>query len=137
VQYTRNMATGASTADLAVILIDGRNGVQHQSRRHACITALLGIPRVVAVVNKMDLVNYSQDVFEAIRLEFSGHLERLGIVESRFIPVNSLEGDNVVRRSARMPWYDGPSLLEYLENAPAGCNRCCGPIPSSAVMRGN
>ena len=137
VQYTRNMATGASTADLAVILIDGRNGVQQQSRRHACITALLGIPRVVAVVNKMDLVNYGQDVFEAIRLEFSAHLERLGIVESRFIPVNSLEGDNVVRRSARMPWYEGPSLLEYLESAPSDEAKADAPLrfPVQQVLR--
>jgi sulfate adenylyltransferase large subunit len=117
-QYTRNMATGASTADLAIILIDARLGVLPQSRRHAFIAALLGIPRIVVAVNKMDLVEFRQDVFERIREEFSSHLERLGISGACFIPLSALEGDNVIAPSARTPWYRGASLLEYLETVP-------------------
>ena len=118
-QYTRNMATGASTASLAVILADARKGVLPQTRRHAAISHLLGIRRMVLAVNKMDLVAFQKDVFESIRsafMEFSG---RLGPCEIDFIPLSALDGDNVVERSARMPWYSGPSLLEYLETAPA------------------
>jgi sulfate adenylyltransferase subunit 1 len=114
-QYTRNMATGASTADLAIVLIDARNGVQPQSRRHAYIAALLGIPRCVIAVNKMDLVDFSESVFDAIREEFSTVLARLGVVDSWFVPISALTGDNVVNRSAAMEWFEGPSLLEYLE----------------------
>jgi sulfate adenylyltransferase large subunit len=114
-QYTRNMATGASTADLAIILIDARNGVQPQSRRHAYIAALLGIPQFVIAVNKMDLVGYDQDVFNSIRDEFAGVLQKLEAGASWFVPISALKGDNVVRRSSAMPWFDGPSLLEYLE----------------------
>ncbi|HZT36945.1 MAG TPA: sulfate adenylyltransferase subunit CysN [Bryobacteraceae bacterium] len=114
-QYTRNMATGASTADLAIILIDARNGVQAQSRRHAYIAALLGIPQFVIAVNKMDLVGYDQNVFHSIREEFTGVLRKLGVGAWWFVPISALKGDNVVRRSGAMPWFDGPSLLEYLE----------------------
>ncbi len=114
-QYTRNMATGASTADLAIILIDARNGVQPQSRRHAYISALLGIPRCVIAVNKMDLVDFNESVFDAIREEFSSVLARLNVIDSWFVPISALTGDNVVNRSTAMPWFEGPSLLEYLE----------------------
>ena len=117
-QYTRNMATGASTATLAVILIDARKGVLPQTRRHAAISHLLGIRRLAIAVNKMDLVAFRQETFEQIRaavLEFS---HRLGPCELDFIPLSALDGDNVVERSARMPWYSGPSLLEYLESVP-------------------
>ncbi len=117
-QYTRNMATGASTADLAIILVDARNGVLQQSKRHAYIAALLGIPEVVVAVNKMDLVGYAQEAFNQIRSEFSSYLEGLGITGALFIPLSALEGDNVVHRSARTPWYDQASLLEHLETTP-------------------
>src|ERR1017187_3859731 len=117
-QYTRNMATGASTADLAIVLVDARNGVLPQSRRHAFIAALLGIPRIVVAVNKMDLVDFSAEVFARIREEFDAHLKRLGIPRAYFIPVSALEGDNVIVRSPRTPWYEGESLLEHLESVP-------------------
>ncbi len=117
-QYTRNMATGASTADLAIVLIDARLGVLPQSRRHASICSLLGIPRCVVAINKMDLAGYDAQVFEKIRLEFSEALGKLGIREAVFLPISALTGDNVVRRSGRMPWFEGPSLLEHLETVP-------------------
>jgi sulfate adenylyltransferase large subunit len=119
-QYTRNMVTGASTADLAVVLIDARRGVVEQSRRHAFISALLGIPHLVVAVNKMDLVDHAQERFEEIVAEFgrfAGHLRasaRRGMDISH-IPMSALHGDNVVERSPRMPWYEGPPLLELLE----------------------
>ncbi|MFB3917210.1 MAG: sulfate adenylyltransferase subunit CysN [Terriglobales bacterium] len=117
-QYTRNMATGASTADAAIILIDARNGVLPQSRRHAYIASLLGIPHIIVAVNKMDLVGYASDVFQDIQAEFSGYLQQLGIVDAQFIPVSALQGDNVVHRSSRMPWYEEAGLLEHLETIP-------------------
>jgi sulfate adenylyltransferase large subunit len=117
-QYTRNMATGASTADLAILLVDARAGVLPQSRRHAFIASLLGIPRVVVAVNKMDLAGFRADVFERIREEFDAHLKRLGIADACFIPISALDGDNVIAPSARTPWYAGPSLLEHLETVP-------------------
>jgi sulfate adenylyltransferase large subunit len=126
-QYTRNMATGASTADLAIVLIDARSGVLQQSRRHAFIATLLGIPRILVAVNKMDLVEYSADVFARIRDEFTRHLERLGTVDAQFIPISALEGDNVISRSPRTQWYTGESLLEYLENVPLDGD--CGDLP--------
>ncbi|MGH9658534.1 MAG: sulfate adenylyltransferase subunit CysN [Bryobacteraceae bacterium] len=122
-QYTRNMATGASTANLAIILIDARNGVLPQSRRHATIATLLGIPHLVVAVNKMDLVEFRQDVFESIRGEFSRFAEQLEARDVRFIPISALLGDNVVDRSVNMPWYDGPGLLEHLETAPISSGR--------------
>ncbi len=115
-QYTRNMATGASTADAAVVLIDATKGVLSQSRRHAYIASLLGIRHVVGAVNKMDIVGYSQQVFDRIANDFLALAEKLGLADVYPIPVSALEGDNVVRRSDRMPWFDGPALLEYLEN---------------------
>jgi bifunctional enzyme CysN/CysC len=112
VQYTRNMVTGASTADLAVILVDARNGVVEQTRRHAYIVSILGIPHVVAAVNKLDLADWSEERFDEIALE----LETLGLPDLKVIPMSALHGDNVVDASERMPWYDGPTLLEHLES---------------------
>ncbi|HZI57543.1 MAG TPA: sulfate adenylyltransferase subunit CysN [Verrucomicrobiae bacterium] len=117
-QYTRNMATGASTADLAVILVDGSKGLLPQTLRHAYISALLGIPNVLAAINKMDLVDYSEERFLALEKEFSALAERLGIANVQCVPVSALAGDNVVERSERTPWYSGPSLLEHLETVP-------------------
>jgi bifunctional enzyme CysN/CysC len=115
VQYTRNMVTGASTADVAVVLVDARKGVLEQSRRHASIAALLGIPHVVVAINKMDMVDWDESVFDAIALDFAEVAVRLGIRELTAIPLCALRGDNVVDRSAAMPWYQGPTLLEHLE----------------------
>ena len=115
-QYTRNMVTGASTADLALVLVDARNGVLEQTRRHALITTLLHVPHMVVCINKMDLVDYSEEVFDRIRHEFQEFAARLDIADLTFIPVSALHGDNVVDRSSRMPWYQGPSLLYHLEN---------------------
>ena len=110
------MVTGASTADVSVVLIDARRGVVEQSRRHAFISALLGIPEMVVAVNKMDLVDYSQERFQEIVQEFSGFVEHLSGVKSlTYIPMSALNGDNVVDRSELMPWYDGPVLLDHLE----------------------
>jgi bifunctional enzyme CysN/CysC len=115
-QYTRNMVTGASTADLAVILLDARKGVLEQSKRHAFISALLGIPHLVVAVNKMDLVERSQARFDELAMEFAGFATKLdGRASITYIPISALEGDNVVARSEQMPWYDGPTLLELLE----------------------
>jgi sulfate adenylyltransferase subunit 1 len=114
-QYTRNMVTGASTAELAIILVDARAGALSQSHRHACIASLMGIPHFVVAVNKMDLVGYDHDVFEQIRTEFGGFLSKLEAPHVSFIPISALKGDNVVERSAAMPWYHGPALLDYLE----------------------
>lgn len=118
-QYTRNMATGASTADAAVVLIDATKGLLPQSRRHSYIASLLGIRHVVAAVNKMDLAGYSQEVFGGIAQDFRELSRKLGLEAVYVVPVSALEGDNVVRRSSRMPWFDGPALLEYLEELPA------------------
>ncbi len=123
VQYTRNMVTGASTADLAVILIDARNGVLEQSRRHAFISTLLGIPHLVVAVNKMDLVGYSEEVFDAIQEEFAAWAQKLDVHDIQFIPISALHGDNVVTRSLSMPWYQGPSLLYHLEHVYIGSDR--------------
>jgi sulfate adenylyltransferase large subunit len=117
-QYTRNMATGASTAHLAIVLIDARKGVLPQSKRHAYIASLLGIPRVVVAVNKMDLVEFRRDVFEAIEADFLAFARGLGFRETYFIPMSALEGDNVVAHSERMPWFHGSTLLDYLETVP-------------------
>jgi bifunctional enzyme CysN/CysC len=115
IQYTRNMVTGASTADLALVLVDARKGVLEQSRRHAFIASLLRIPHLVLCVNKMDLVDYDQGVFEAIKDDFRKFAMKLDVTDLSFIPVSALLGDNVVQRSANMPWYDGSSLLHRLE----------------------
>ena len=115
VQYTRNMVTGASTADLALILVDARNGILEQSRRHAFLASLLGVPHLVLCVNKMDLVDYDQAVFERIKAEFREFAAKLDVHDLAFIPMSALNGDNVVDRSANMPWYEGSSLLHHLE----------------------
>jgi len=117
-QYTRNMATGASTADLAVILIDATKGLLAQTRRHAFIASVLGIKHVLAAVNKMDLAEYREDFFLKLKDDFVALAAQLGITNVQCIPISALEGDNVVERSARMRWYDGPTLLEHLETVP-------------------
>jgi bifunctional enzyme CysN/CysC len=122
-QYTRNMVTGASTADVALILIDARKGVLEQSRRHAFIASLLQIPHVVVAINKMDLVDWDEAVFERVSEEFSAWASRLETTDLTFIPISALYGDNVVERSERMPWYEGPSLLYYLEHVHVASNR--------------
>ncbi|MGI9212432.1 MAG: sulfate adenylyltransferase subunit CysN [Methylococcaceae bacterium] len=114
-QYTRNMATGASTCDLAIILVDARYGVQTQTRRHSYIVSLLGIRHVVVAINKMDLVEFSQEVYERIRADYSGFAAGLDLHDIHFIPMSALNGDNVVNRSAVMPWFEGLSLMELLD----------------------
>ena len=116
VQYTRNMVTGASTANLALILIDARQGVIEQTRRHAFICSLLRIPHLVVCVNKMDLVGWSKDTYEKIRADFESFASRFEITDITFIPMSALNGDNVVTRSENMPWYQGTSLLHHLEH---------------------
>jgi sulfate adenylyltransferase large subunit len=123
IQYTRNMVTGASTADLAIVLVDARNGLTEQSRRHAFLTTLLRVPHMVLAVNKMDLVDYSVEVFERICAEFSAFAARLDIGDLTMVPISALHGDNVVDRSANMPWYDGPSLLHHLEHVHIASDR--------------
>ena len=116
VQYTRNMVTGASTANLALVLIDARKGVVEQSKRHAYISSLLGIPHMVVCINKMDLVDYSEDRFREIREAFHAFIPRLDIRDITFVPISALKGDNVVDASTNMPWYHGPTLLGHLED---------------------
>ena len=115
VQYTRNMVTGASTANLAIILVDARNGVLEQTIRHSFIASLLGIPHISFCVNKMDLVEYSQEVFESIKKQVEPFREKLNLSDVHFIPISALKGDNVVERGGNTPWYGGPTLLELLE----------------------
>jgi sulfate adenylyltransferase large subunit len=136
-QYTRNMATGASTADLALVLVDARRGMTEQSRRHLAIAALLGVPNVTVLVNKMDLVGYAEERFDAVVREVLDWAARLGLHDVGFIPVSALHGDNVVERSAAMPWYEGESLLEHLEAAPAANGAADGParLPVQYVIR--
>jgi sulfate adenylyltransferase subunit 1 len=117
-QYTRNMATGASTANLAIILVDATKGILQQTRRHSYIASLLGIPNVVAAINKMDLVDYREDVFSKLREDFLDLAGELGISSAVCIPVSAIEGDNIVEPSTKTPWYDGPTLLEHLETVP-------------------
>ena len=123
IQYTRNMVTGASTADVALILIDARNGVLEQSRRHAFLASLLGIPHLIVCINKMDLVDYSKERFDEIRADFSRFAMRLEVADLTFIPVSALTGDNVVQRSHAMPWYEGTSLLHHLEELHVASDR--------------
>jgi sulfate adenylyltransferase subunit 1 len=123
IQYTRNMVTGASTADLAVVLVDARNGLTEQSRRHAFLTTLLRVPHLVLAVNKMDLVGYDMRVYEEITREFTSFATKLEIGDLTIIPISALHGDNVVERSANMPWYDGPSLLHHLEHVHIASDR--------------
>ncbi len=138
-QYTRNMATGASTADLAIILIDARLGVLKQSRRHAFIASLLGIRELAVCVNKMDLCGFDSAVFEKIRGDFRAFAEQLGFSGVTFVPISAKEGDNVVRRSTRTPWYSGPTVLEHLEQAPLSGTTTADPFryPVQGVLRPN
>src|SRR5690606_27614799 len=139
VQYTRNMVTGASTADLAVILVDARKGVLPQSKRHAFSTSLQGIPHIIVAVNKMDLVGYSEDVFERIRADFQEFSTKLTVSDITYVPVSALAGDNVVERSERMPWYEGGPLLNRLETVSVGGreNRIDFRYPVQYVIRPN
>ncbi|MEU6990244.1 GTP-binding protein [Streptomyces sp. NPDC046465] len=137
VQYTRNMVTGASTAELTVILVDARNGVVEQTRRHAAVAALLRVPHVVLAVNKMDLVDYAEPAFAKIAEEFTAYATELGIPEVTAIPVSALAGDNVVDPSAHMDWYCGPTVLEHLETVPVGHDPdgCRARFPVQYVIR--
>ena len=123
IQYTRNMVTGASTADLAIVLVDARNGLTEQSRRHAFLTTLLRVPHLVLAVNKMDLVDYESAAFDQIVEEFTAFGTKLEIGDLTFIPISALHGDNVVERSLNMPWYNGPSLLHHLEHVHIASDR--------------
>ena len=116
VQYTRNMITGASNASLIIILIDARQGVVEQTRRHSIIASLLKIPHVVVAINKMDLVDFSQDVYNNIVIDYSAVAARLGLKDVTYIPISALQGDNIVERSTKTPWYEGQSLLQHLED---------------------
>ncbi len=118
IQYTRNMVTGASNADLAIILIDARNGVVEQTRRHSIIASLLNIPHIVVAINKMDLVDHSQDVYNNIVIDYAEVAKKLNLKEVKFIPISALNGDNIVEKGIQFPWYEGPSLLELLETIP-------------------
>ena len=137
VQYTRNMVTGASTAELALILIDARHGVVEQTRRHLAVTGLLGVRHVAVAVNKMDLVDWDEARFEAIVAEFTRHARRFGIDDVVAVPVSALFGDNVVERSDRAAWYAGPTLLEHLESVPVGTDPQTQPlrVPVQYVIR--
>ncbi|MFB7123479.1 MULTISPECIES: sulfate adenylyltransferase subunit 1 [Streptomycetaceae] len=137
VQYTRNMVTGASTAELAVVLVDARNGVVEQTRRHAAVAALLRVPHVVLAVNKMDLVDYAEPVFAAIAAEFTAYAASLGVKDVLAVPISALAGDNVVEPSAHMDWYGGPTLLEHLETVPVGSDPGAEParFPVQYVIR--
>ncbi|WP_330299232.1 sulfate adenylyltransferase subunit 1 [Streptomyces sp. NBC_00503] len=137
VQYTRNMVTGASTADLAVVLVDARNGVIEQTRRHAAVAALLRVPHVVLAVNKMDLVGYEESVFAKIAEEFTAYASDLGVPEITAIPISALAGDNVVEPSAHMDWYGGPTVLEHLETVPVShdLTTCPARFPVQYVIR--
>ncbi len=123
IQYTRNMVTGASTANLAIVLVDARHGMLEQSRRHAFIASLLGIPHVVFAVNKMDLVDYAEEAFERVKAEFTNWSAKLRIRDVDFIPISALHGDNVVEKSAKMPWYRGTPLLYHLETVHIASDR--------------
>jgi bifunctional enzyme CysN/CysC len=123
IQYTRNMVTGASTADLAIVLVDARKGLVEQSRRHAFLVSLLRVPHLVLAVNKMDLVDWSEEVFESVRQEFTAFATKLSVPDLQVIPISALKGDNVVRRSEHMPWYEGTSLLHHLENVHVASDR--------------
>ena len=122
-QYTRNMITGGSTANLAIILVDSRMGVITQTRRHTFLVSLLGIKHIVLAVNKMDLVDFDKNVFDKIVAEYKALTDKLGIEDVTCIPLSALDGDNVVEKSSRTPWYDGPSLLDFLENVPIHTDR--------------
>ncbi len=137
VQYTRNMVTGTSTADVTVVLLDARKGATEQTRRHLYVAAMLRVPQVIVCVNKLDLVGFDAATFVAIQKELTSFAARLGLPRPHFIPISALLGDNVVRRSGAMPWYEGPTLLEALEQVPAAVDRRGGParLPVQWVVR--
>lgn len=137
VQYTRNMVTGASTAELTVVLVDARNGVVEQTRRHAAVAGLLRVPHVVLAVNKMDLVDYAEVVFDAIAEAFTHYASALGVPEITAIPISALAGDNVVASSVPMDWYNGPTLLQHLEAVPVGTDQMDAParFPVQYIIR--
>ncbi|MFF4851127.1 sulfate adenylyltransferase subunit 1 [Streptomyces sp. NPDC001194] len=137
VQYTRNMVTGASTAELAVVLVDARNGVVEQTRRHTAVAALLRVPHLVLAVNKMDLVGYDESVFAAIAAEFADYARGLGVREVTAVPVSALAGDNVVEPSPHMDWYGGPTILEHLETVAVDHDPQAAParLPVQYVIR--
>ncbi|MEU9609912.1 GTP-binding protein, partial [Streptomyces sp. NPDC048057] len=137
VQYTRNMVTGASTADLAIILVDARNGIVEQTRRHAAVAALLRVPHVMVAVNKMDLVGWDESVFAQIAGTFTAYATALGVPEITTIPISALTGDNVVDPSAHMDWYGGPTVLEHLETVPVAHDlaTCHARLPVQYVIR--
>lgn len=137
IQYTRNMVTGASSANAAVILIDARHGVIEQTIRHAYIASLLCIPHVIVCVNKMDLVDFSEEVFTGIQKRFHEFSANLDLKDVRFLPISALLGDNVVKRSQNMPWYDGPTLMFLLENIHIGNdqNQVDARLPIQYVIR--
>lgn len=137
IQYTRNMVTGASTANLAIVLIDARNGVVEQTRRHSYIASLLGIKHIIVAINKMDLVDYSQEVFEIIKKEYSKFVASLGVLDIHFIPISALRGDNVVDRSDTMVWYSGKTILQTLETVQiiSDSNFTDGRFPVQRVIR--
>ncbi|HEY9353136.1 MAG TPA: GTP-binding protein, partial [Nocardioides sp.] len=123
VQYTRNMVTGASTADLGLVLVDARHGLTEQSRRHAVLLSLLRVPHLVLCINKMDLVDYSQEVYNKISAEFTAFATKLNIPDLEVIPISALQGDNVVTRSTNMDWYSGPTLIHHLEHVHVASDR--------------
>ena len=139
IQYTRNMVTGASTANVALVLVDARKGVVEQTRRHAIIASLLQIPHLAVCINKMDLVGYDERRFEAVRDDFEAFAAKLDVRDVSFIPVSALKGDNVVDRSQAMPWYEGPTLMYYLENVHVASdhNFIDGRFPVQVVIRPN
>ena len=137
IQYTRNMATGASTANLAIILIDARNGLVEQTHRHSFIASLLGIPHLIICVNKMDLVNYDKDVYDKIVEDYKSFSSKLNVKDIRFIPISALNGDNIVEKSQKMEWYLGGTLLHELENIhiSSDYNHIDGRFPVQNVIR--
>ncbi len=137
VQYTRNTVTGASTADVVIILVDARHGVLEQTRRHLAVAGLLRVPHVVLAVNKIDLVDYDEAVFTKIAKDVNEVADQLGIADIQAIPVSALAGDNVVGQSTQTPWYDGPTLLEFLENANGRIDNSAQPLrfPVQYVIR--
>lgn len=137
IQYTRNMITGASNVDLALVLVDARTGIVEQTRRHSLLVSLLGVPHLVICVNKMDLVDYDPDIFNAIRQEFETFASRLDLQDVTFLPISALAGDNVVSRSVNMTWFEGPTLLHHLENVYTASdeNRIDTRFPVQCVIR--
>jgi len=137
IQYTRNMVTGASNANLIIILVDARNGVVEQTRRHSIIASLLNIPHVVVAINKMDLVDYSEDVYNNIAIDYAEIAKTLGLRDVVYLPISALKGDNIVDKSDNLPWYDGPTLLELLENTELekDINHTHGRLPVQYVIR--